>query len=325
MFIQRLIAYVGSHRTISLQEARNWGKFSRVRLPINIKQPLRDSITFPLSNGQEITAELRYECLPRFCLFCGLLGHLMRICPKVHQLKDKVHQDFPTELDQQAYDLIVPKYHRSIDASLRKYGNDFEEFKEGEYQEEDIFTLEQNRRSTTTKMTEMMSRQSNSAMTMNFASTSSSYPSNDCEDNLHRQLPVSGMFSDNIDLTVKYPFNNQPMVTNQETNISSSITTQNMKLSSSVTIQTAPLHQMIPSLPKGKAIALNQVETSSNFQFNSFKSLQVSESLKFVSKKLKSSTTVVSDKSINENLHQLLSGTNNRSQNSNDGRILWNS
>ncbi|XP_026445021.1 uncharacterized protein LOC113345458 [Papaver somniferum] len=132
-FIQILVAYAGSHITISIQESRNWRKFSRACLPIDIKHPLRDSISFPLSNGQEITAEIRYERLPRLCLFCGLLGHLMKICLKVHQLKDKVRQDFPPELHQQAYDLITPKYQRSINAYVKNYIDELEEFQQGDY------------------------------------------------------------------------------------------------------------------------------------------------------------------------------------------------
>lgn len=66
-FIQRLIIFAGSHRSITFQESRNWGKFARVRLPVDIKQSLRDSITFPISSLLKITAKVGYERLPRFC------------------------------------------------------------------------------------------------------------------------------------------------------------------------------------------------------------------------------------------------------------------
>ncbi|XP_026452243.1 uncharacterized protein LOC113352662 [Papaver somniferum] len=195
-FIQSLVSYVGSHITIYVQEARNWGKFDRVRIPVDVKRPLRDSITFPLSNGQEIVAEIRYERLPRFCLFCGLLGHLMSLCPKVHQLKDKVYHDFPPELHQQAYNLILPKYQRSINASLKNFNIDLDEFKDSDLQEEIMMELVQNQSTILTEISGMMNHQANSSATRNLSSTSSPDPYIYREDNIHRKLRVSGVFSD---------------------------------------------------------------------------------------------------------------------------------
>lgn len=136
-FIQQLLVYVGSHRTITSKEERNWGKFARVRIPVDIKKPLRDSISFPISVNKEIMAEIRYERLPRFCSFCGILGHLMKICPKVHQYKDKIHSQFSPEVHQKAFNLIVPKYWR-INANAKIYSIDMDESDYSTYEHEDV-------------------------------------------------------------------------------------------------------------------------------------------------------------------------------------------
>ncbi|KAL4324249.1 hypothetical protein GQ457_11G027500 [Hibiscus cannabinus] len=62
-------------------EGGNMGDFLRVRVQVDIKKPLHRCVL--LSNGhgkQHSTCPLRYERLPRFCFFCGIVGHKLSTC-----------------------------------------------------------------------------------------------------------------------------------------------------------------------------------------------------------------------------------------------------
>ncbi|XP_026399680.1 uncharacterized protein LOC113295564 [Papaver somniferum] len=94
--------------------------------------------------------------------------------------------------------------------------------------------------------------------------------------------------------------------------------------SSTITDSIPSLQQLNSELVSGKSILFEQQQLSTHYNFNRSQTLQVSDSFQFVAKKLKSSTTEVSNKSVNENLHQLISRANRNSQDSHSGRILWN-
>ncbi|KAK9009204.1 hypothetical protein V6N11_035749 [Hibiscus sabdariffa] len=62
-------------------EGGNLGEFLRIRVSINITKPLRRCVL--LGNGQgrkPSPCPLKYERLPRFCYYCGLLGHDLAVC-----------------------------------------------------------------------------------------------------------------------------------------------------------------------------------------------------------------------------------------------------
>ncbi|KAL5749548.1 hypothetical protein ACOSP7_024151 [Xanthoceras sorbifolium] len=57
------------------------GKFLRVRVLINVQQPLKRGLRFAFGAGGEVcSALLCYERLPNFCFYCGCMGHLLREC-----------------------------------------------------------------------------------------------------------------------------------------------------------------------------------------------------------------------------------------------------
>lgn len=93
--------------------------------------------------------------------------------------------------------------------------------------------------------------------------------------------------------------------------------------SSTVTASTPSLHQLNSEFASGKSIIYEQQQSSTHYNFNRSQAIQVSDSFQFITKKFKSSTTEASNKSVNENLHQLLSRANHKPQDSNSGRILW--
>ncbi|KAL4295395.1 hypothetical protein GQ457_12G013690 [Hibiscus cannabinus] len=62
-------------------EGGNLGEFLRIRVSIDITKPLRRCIL--LGNGQgkkPSPCPLKYERLPRFCYYCGLIGHDLAAC-----------------------------------------------------------------------------------------------------------------------------------------------------------------------------------------------------------------------------------------------------
>ncbi|KAK8590495.1 hypothetical protein V6N13_057388 [Hibiscus sabdariffa] len=70
-------------------EGGNLGEFLRIRVSIDITKPLRRCVLLGNGQGRKPTpCPLKYERLPRFCYFCGLIGHDLVVC-----------QAKPTDLD----------------------------------------------------------------------------------------------------------------------------------------------------------------------------------------------------------------------------------
>ncbi|KAH7839925.1 hypothetical protein Vadar_010394 [Vaccinium darrowii] len=62
----------------SINEDR--GKFMRVRVRIRIDKPLKRGGNLVDRNGNKVWITYKYERLPIFCFFCGILGHEERNC-----------------------------------------------------------------------------------------------------------------------------------------------------------------------------------------------------------------------------------------------------
>ncbi|KAL0411038.1 UNVERIFIED_CONTAM: hypothetical protein Slati_3693500 [Sesamum latifolium] len=59
---------------------RSWGVFLRIRIGLNVNQPLKRALKVCLTSGEELLARLTYEHLPNFCYLCGMLGHIDKYC-----------------------------------------------------------------------------------------------------------------------------------------------------------------------------------------------------------------------------------------------------
>ncbi|KAL5736787.1 hypothetical protein ACOSQ2_031575 [Xanthoceras sorbifolium] len=65
------------------------GKFLRVRVEVDVCQPLKRGLRIRLEDSEEEqTLLLRYERMPEFCFECGLIGHSFRECPSKNHQKD---------------------------------------------------------------------------------------------------------------------------------------------------------------------------------------------------------------------------------------------
>lgn len=63
-----------------------WGPSLRIRVNIDISKPLRRGIKFCVENNpKELWVEIKYERLPDFCFFCGLIGHTHKDCDFIIQ------------------------------------------------------------------------------------------------------------------------------------------------------------------------------------------------------------------------------------------------
>jgi hypothetical protein len=60
---------------------RCWGSYMRVRVEVNVNEPLLRYVTVTSSRLQTSTTyEVQYERLPLYCFSCGLLGHSALVC-----------------------------------------------------------------------------------------------------------------------------------------------------------------------------------------------------------------------------------------------------
>ncbi|KAH7843145.1 hypothetical protein Vadar_013178 [Vaccinium darrowii] len=58
------------------------GKFVRVRAHVDINLPLKRGCMVRMEASQPFWVEFRYERLPNFCFYCGLVGHDLQSCTK---------------------------------------------------------------------------------------------------------------------------------------------------------------------------------------------------------------------------------------------------
>ncbi|KAK9009196.1 hypothetical protein V6N11_035741 [Hibiscus sabdariffa] len=63
-------------------EGGNMGEFLRILVQVDIRKPLRRCVLLGAALGKPATpCPLRYERLPEFCYYCGLVGHGLAACP----------------------------------------------------------------------------------------------------------------------------------------------------------------------------------------------------------------------------------------------------
>ncbi|RXI03172.1 hypothetical protein DVH24_003824 [Malus domestica] len=51
-----------------------------VRIRFNVREPFMRGTFANLTKDEVIWSDFKYKCLPRYCLICGLLGHVTRVC-----------------------------------------------------------------------------------------------------------------------------------------------------------------------------------------------------------------------------------------------------
>ncbi|KAL9453740.1 hypothetical protein AB3S75_009362 [Citrus x aurantiifolia] len=64
------------------KERKCIGQYARVRISIDITQPLKKIIYLEQEGAEDVPIPVVYERLPEFCFCCGLIGHQYKECEK---------------------------------------------------------------------------------------------------------------------------------------------------------------------------------------------------------------------------------------------------
>lgn len=67
----------------------NEGEYMRVRVGININNPLLKSIKITYDNGAPKRVRVRYEKLKDFCYYCARLDHVDNECPTKYEEREE--------------------------------------------------------------------------------------------------------------------------------------------------------------------------------------------------------------------------------------------
>ncbi|KAL0291650.1 UNVERIFIED_CONTAM: hypothetical protein Sradi_7018600 [Sesamum radiatum] len=72
---------IGKFRDLEMEDAgRAWGSSLRMRVAINVTQPLVRALRVCTRTGDELVVSFTYERLQNFCYLCGRLGHIDTYC-----------------------------------------------------------------------------------------------------------------------------------------------------------------------------------------------------------------------------------------------------
>ncbi|KAK9273439.1 hypothetical protein L1049_018249 [Liquidambar formosana] len=61
-----------------------WGKYLRIRVRLNVTRPLKRGVTVKVE-GRQMWVPIKYERLPTFCYYCGILGHADKDCEQRYE------------------------------------------------------------------------------------------------------------------------------------------------------------------------------------------------------------------------------------------------
>ena len=80
-FLQELGGMIGKVEEIETNENGDcFGEFARIRISINIIQPLKKILFLKKEGETDIPMPVVYERLPDFCFYCGIIGHQFKEC-----------------------------------------------------------------------------------------------------------------------------------------------------------------------------------------------------------------------------------------------------
>lgn len=74
-----------------------WGRFLRVRVQVNVAEPLCRCLSITVEGSKQVWVTIRYERLPDFCYHCGLIGHVAAECSE-EEKEESYESGHQTEL-----------------------------------------------------------------------------------------------------------------------------------------------------------------------------------------------------------------------------------
>ncbi|KAL8488130.1 hypothetical protein ACS0TY_024425 [Phlomoides rotata] len=80
---------------IDKESTEGFGRSIRVKVNLDITQPLKIGLKILNKDGKSAWIPFKFERLPSFCFFCGLIGHMKRKCNFVDEKKEllNIHED----------------------------------------------------------------------------------------------------------------------------------------------------------------------------------------------------------------------------------------
>ncbi|KAF5442303.1 hypothetical protein F2P56_034974 [Juglans regia] len=95
--VRKIAATLGDVEDVDLIETRpGWGEYVRVRISLDISKPLPRGKRVVVGETDYVWVRFKYEKLPQFCYYCGLLGHGERDCLQWINIKgDAKDSEFP--------------------------------------------------------------------------------------------------------------------------------------------------------------------------------------------------------------------------------------
>ncbi|KAK1355565.1 CCHC-type domain-containing protein [Heracleum sosnowskyi] len=84
--LQGIGNYIG-HHVSNCQSNFNgvWKEYMRIRVSINLNNPLRRRMKMKMNGEEWFWVNFRYENVPMFCFFCGIVGHSEKYCSKLFE------------------------------------------------------------------------------------------------------------------------------------------------------------------------------------------------------------------------------------------------
>lgn len=80
--LSKIASKLGSPKQADkLTISRDRVSYARVLVEIDVTQPLKEELCIIAPNGRQLTQEVRYEYVPKFCVFCKSIGHVQDKCP----------------------------------------------------------------------------------------------------------------------------------------------------------------------------------------------------------------------------------------------------
>lgn len=60
-----------------------WRQFMRIKVALNVHKPLKGQMRIKKQGGEWVWVKFKYERLPSFCFYCGIIGHSEKFCEKL--------------------------------------------------------------------------------------------------------------------------------------------------------------------------------------------------------------------------------------------------
>ncbi|XP_050217735.1 uncharacterized protein LOC126668590 [Mercurialis annua] len=78
--VLRIGERVGPVMEVREEDLESWGKHVRVRIMVDITRPLKRGVMVRNNRGEKVWVFFRFEKLPNYCYWCGMLGHIHDDC-----------------------------------------------------------------------------------------------------------------------------------------------------------------------------------------------------------------------------------------------------